>query len=131
MNDPQGHPGKSGDVTLSDGGLQVERTSLAWQRTECALVVCALAGVRVTAALGQGYLAVLLSVPALGFTAAGLLGSIRPRQRLAVTDDGLIFWCASVGFRALLMSLLASVLGLACLVIMLEAGADGLAVVGH
>nr|WP_141214756.1 MULTISPECIES: DUF202 domain-containing protein [unclassified Rhodococcus (in: high G+C Gram-positive bacteria)] len=66
---PAGRPGGQ----LGDGGLQVERTELAWARTESAVAVCAVIGIRLSAHTRQPALVALAVL--VSFCAAGLLVS--------------------------------------------------------
>ncbi|OZE43325.1 hypothetical protein CH256_03120 [Rhodococcus sp. 05-2254-6] len=59
---PSGRPGG----TLGDGGLQVERTELAWARTESAVAVCAVIGIRLSAHTRQPVLVALAVLVSFG-----------------------------------------------------------------
>ena len=58
---------------LGDGGLQVERTELAWARTESAIAVCAVIGIRLSAHTRAPVLVALAVL--VSFGAAALLVS--------------------------------------------------------
>jgi hypothetical protein len=58
---------------LGDGGLQVERTQLAWVRTESAVAVCAVIGIRLSSHTREPALIALAVL--VGFGAAALLAS--------------------------------------------------------
>ena len=73
---PAGRPGGE----LGDGGLQVERTQLAWVRTESAVAVCAVFGIRLSSHTRQPVLialAVLVSSGAAALLASGWIARVR------------------------------------------------------
>ncbi|WP_204865976.1 MULTISPECIES: DUF202 domain-containing protein [Nocardiaceae] len=66
---------------LGDGGLQVERTALAWRRTECSVAVCALVGLRLAAHQGNVPTAVAAGVVLTGAVAVVVVDTVRLRKR--------------------------------------------------
>lgn len=66
---------------LGDGGLQVERTALAWRRTECSVAVCALVGLRLATHQGDVPTAVAAGVVPTGAVAALVVDIVRRRKR--------------------------------------------------
>ncbi|WP_162248374.1 DUF202 domain-containing protein [Rhodococcus sp. Leaf278] len=68
---------------LGDGGLQVERTELAWARTESAIAVCAVIGIRLGAHTRAPALiaaAVLVSFAAAALLVSGWIARIRAER---------------------------------------------------
>lgn len=61
---------------LGDGGLQVERTELAWARTESAVAVCAVISIRLSAHTRQPSLVALAVLVSFGAAALLLSGWI-------------------------------------------------------
>src|SRR5690606_25528415 len=105
-----------------DGGLQVERTALAWHRTACSLMIFELVGVRITAESGEAVLTVALmalTVPTLVLIVTGVPRSAIPGHRLVVGDDGVIHVQSPDGRRPLLLSLLVATIGVTCLLAVL------------
>ncbi|OZE21838.1 DUF202 domain-containing protein [Rhodococcus sp. 05-2255-1e] len=77
---------------LGDGGLQVERTQLAWVRTESAVAVCAVIGIRLSSHTRQPALIALAVL--VGFGAAALLASgwiARVRAGRTAEDSRVVF----------------------------------------
>ncbi|WP_157172081.1 DUF202 domain-containing protein [Nocardia higoensis] len=110
---------------LADGGLQVERTALAWHRTACSLMIFELVGVRITAELGETALAVLLmalTVPTLVLIVTGVPRSATPGHRLVVGEDGVVHVQTPDGRRPLLLALLVAALGVTCFLAVLVGG---------
>ncbi|UUE28374.1 DUF202 domain-containing protein (plasmid) [Rhodococcus qingshengii] len=70
---------------LGDGGFQVERTNLAWERTVGAIVVCAGAGIRMAAHAGQPLVAGVAALVAFGAVAM-LVSGWFTRKRMARRD---------------------------------------------
>lgn len=112
-------------VTLADGGLQVERTALAWHRTAASLMIFELVGVRITAELREMALTVALmalTAPTLVLIVTGVPRSSSPGHRLAVGENGVIHVQSPDGRRPLLLSLLVAALGVTCLLTVLIGG---------
>jgi len=112
-------------VPLPDGGLQVERTALAWHRTACSLMIFELVGVRITAELRETALTGLLmtlTVPTLVLIVTGVPRSATPGHRLVVSEDGVIHVQSPDGRRPMLLSLLVAALGVTCLLAVLIGG---------
>lgn len=107
---PSGRPGG----TLGDGGLQVERTELAWARTESAVAVCALIGIRLSAHTRQPVLVALTVL--VSFCAAALLVSgWIARMRAARTAGGKSIVSLTFPLRAHAIAVLIPALGLVAL----------------
>lgn len=110
---------------LPDGGLQVERTALAWHRTACSLMIFELVGVRITAELREGALTgllIALTVPTLILIVTGVPRSASTGHRLATSENGVIHVRSPDGRRPLLLSLLVAALGVTCLLAVLIGG---------
>lgn len=109
-------------VVVGDGGLQVERTELSWQRTSCALVVVALVGIRCSAMVNQWLLVVVTGLGAL--CAAGFVvqcGRVRAsthRDR-GVTAGGRVHVARSGAGRMVVLTALVSAMGVAALIVSL------------
>ncbi|MFT4395363.1 DUF202 domain-containing protein [Gordonia lacunae] len=114
---------------LADGGLQLERTSLAWQRTACSIVILAAVGIRLAAHLDSVWITVAASVVGVG-TALAVLVVIRQtmpgRRALALGgDSGLGYLPASATSRGLLMSVAVSAMGATALLGVLAMASTG------
>lgn len=112
-------------MPLSDGGLQVERTALAWYRTACSLLIFELVGVRITAESRETALTVLLmalTVPTLLLIVSGVPRSPSPGHRLAVGENGVTHVRSPDGKRPLLLSVLVAALGVTCFLAILLSG---------
>ncbi|MGZ8178797.1 DUF202 domain-containing protein [Williamsia sp. SKLECPSW1] len=118
---------RTGAVELDDGGLQLERTSLAWQRTSCSLLVAAAVGVRIAAHLGQSWLGVLL-VPAAFVAACAAIARVRTstpgRRELAMDDEGLVILRRPASRPCALLSLAVVATGVAALILVLTVAPD-------
>ncbi|MEV3963727.1 DUF202 domain-containing protein [Nocardia sp. NPDC050193] len=113
---------------LADGGLQVERTALAWRRTGCSLMIFELAAARVVAELGQGVIAVLFLVstaPTLVIMLSGVPRSAALGRSLAQDENGVVYSPSSTGRRGLLLALLVALFGILCLLVVSSGTVDG------
>lgn len=111
----------------ADGGLQVERTALAWYRTACSLLIFELVGVRITAELGEATLTGLLmavTVPTLVLIVTGIPRSATYGHRLVVGENGVTYVRSPDGKRPLLLSVLVAALGVTCFLAVLLGGPD-------
>ncbi|MDV6230056.1 DUF202 domain-containing protein [Rhodococcus cercidiphylli] len=104
---PSGRPGGA----LGDGGLQVERTELAWARTESAVAVCAVIGFRLSAHTRQPALVALAVLVSFGAAALLVSGWIA-RMRSARTAGGKISAPPTFPLRAHAIAVLIPALGL-------------------
>lgn len=104
---------------IADGGLQLERTSLAWQRTGCSIVVLVGVGVRLAAHLDSAWLTTVVSMVGL-VAALAVLTIIRQtmpdRRALALdSDTGQVYVRSTAATRGLLMSAVVAAMGAAAL----------------
>ncbi|AFR51291.1 DUF202 domain-containing protein [Gordonia sp. KTR9] len=104
---------------ITDGGLQVERTSLAWQRTGCSIVVLVGVGVRLAAHLDSAWITTVVSMVGL-VAALAVLTIIRQtmpdRRALALDNDtGQVYVRSTAATRGLLMSAVVAAMGAAAL----------------
>ncbi|WP_067857084.1 DUF202 domain-containing protein [Nocardia shimofusensis] len=103
----------------------MERTTLAWYRTACSLMIFELVGVRITAELRETASTVLLmvlTVPTLVLIVTGVPRSATSGHRLAVGRNGVTYVRSPDGRRSLLLSLLVATLGVMCLLAVLLGG---------
>ncbi len=115
-------------VVLADGGLQVERTALAWRRTGCSLMIFELAAARVVAELGQGVVAVLFlasTAPTLVIMLSGVPRSAALGRSLAQDENGVVYSPSSTGRRGLLLALLVALFGTLCLLVVSSGTVEG------
>ncbi|MFI9538325.1 DUF202 domain-containing protein [Nocardia fusca] len=113
---------------LADGGLQVERTALAWRRTGCSLMIFELAAARVVAEVGQGVIAVLFlasTAPTLVIMLSGVPRSAALGRPLAEDENGVVYSPSSTGRRGLLLALLVALFGTLCLLVVSSGTVEG------
>lgn len=114
---------------IADGGLQLERTSLAWQRTACSIVILAAVGIRLAAHLDSVWITVAASVVGVGAALAVLVAirqTMPDRRDLALDDDsGLVYLQATAANRGLLMSAAVSAMGAIALLGVLTVASTG------
>ncbi|NKY59949.1 DUF202 domain-containing protein [Nocardia flavorosea] len=123
--------GQQPTVVLTDGGLQLERTALAWRRTGCSLLICELAAFRVMAELDQGFIAVLFLAAVAPTLVIMLSGSSRPAtagHSLAEDEREMVYSSSSTGLRELLLALLVALSGALCLLVLCSGAAAGWAI---
>ncbi|WP_280437102.1 DUF202 domain-containing protein [Nocardia carnea] len=116
-----------GMVTLADGGLQLERTALAWRRTGCSLVIFELAAARIVAEWGQGFIAVLFLAATAPTLVVMLSGSSRPASAghpLAEGEHGVVYSTSSIGLRGLVLALLVALFGTLCVLVLWSDAAE-------
>lgn len=116
-----------GTVTLADGGLQLERTALAWRRTGCSLLIFELAAARVAAERGQGLIAVLFLAATAPTLVVMLSGSSRPATAahpLAEDEHGVVYSTSPTGLRGLVLALLVALFGTLCLLVLSSGAAE-------
>ena len=119
----------SPEPRLADGGLQVERTSLAWQRTGCSIVVLAAVGIRLGAHLDRTWITVTASV--VGLVAAldvlMIIHQTMPNRRALSLDPGTgrVHLQHSAANRGLVMSAAVAAMGVVALIgVLVMASAD-------
>jgi uncharacterized membrane protein YidH (DUF202 family) len=120
MTDAPGHSPAAERRVLLDGGLQMERTALSWQRTSCALVVIAVVGIRFSAMTNQWLLVALESVIALSAAALFVRCICRPastHRDLAILQTGRVHLTHSAGVPMLMLTVIVSLMGLTALVV--------------
>ncbi|OZC63800.1 hypothetical protein CH251_26810 [Rhodococcus sp. 06-462-5] len=103
---------------LGDGGLQVERTELAWARTESAVAVCAVIGIRLSAHTRQPALVMLAVLVSFGAAALLLSGWIE-RMRAARASGSKSTVPLSFPFRAHVFAVMIPALGVIALTFVL------------
>ncbi|MFI5718199.1 DUF202 domain-containing protein [Nocardia sp. NPDC051750] len=116
-----------GAIALNDGGLQLERTALAWRRTGCSLMIFELAAARVVAEWGQGFVAVLFIAATAPTLVVMLSGWSRPATAghlLAEDEHGVVYSSSSTGLRGLLLALLVALFAILCLLVLSSGAAE-------
>ncbi|MEU2141666.1 DUF202 domain-containing protein [Nocardia rhamnosiphila] len=113
---------------LSDGGLQPERTALAWRRTVCSLLIFELVAARVAGELDRPLLAVVFitaTVPTLTLMRGSRSRSAPAAHGLAEDAAGVVYSTSPVGRRGLLLSVLVATFGVLCLPALASGAIDG------
>jgi uncharacterized membrane protein YidH (DUF202 family) len=114
---------------IADGGLQLERTSLAWQRTACSIVIVAAVGTRLAAHLGSLWITAAASVVGLCAALAVLITvrqTMPDRRALALdSDSGRVHLRSTAANRGLLMSAAVAAMGAVALLGVLAMASAG------
>lgn len=109
------HPGRRPKGVLGDGGLQVERTALAWRRTECSLVVGFLVALRLAVHVDETATAATAAVVLTGAVAV-IVADIR-RFRGRRRGDSAYSSPRNTGLRTAASAVITAALGVLALFI--------------